>query len=198
MDRRTRRRRTGRPLYDPAWDGRTISCRRPAAGNGPTRVHRQYRRRQRRNEPRAGSAGLRGGTTKPPLRIHPYACQRRSHHRRHRPQIEIPIAVDCAPRVPSSGTFVRLPAPETLHDTGLSASGSSASVASIGECAHYRISQFHRSLKPTCARDGNLRLTLSSSRRWNHRTARQPARKSASSHLAGRRMCPRCGGGSYH
>ncbi|RUU15730.1 hypothetical protein EOC84_31360, partial [Mesorhizobium sp. Primo-B] len=33
-------------------------------------------------------------------------------------KIEIPIAIDCGPRVPSSGTFVRLPAPETLHASG--------------------------------------------------------------------------------
>ncbi len=91
-DRRTRRRRTGRPHHDPAWHGRTFSRRRPAAGIGPARVYRQNRRRQRRNESRAGSAGLHGGATKPPLRIHPHTSQRRSRHRRHRPQIEIPIA----------------------------------------------------------------------------------------------------------
>lgn len=47
--------------------------------------------------------------------------RQRSRRGRLRPQIEIPIAIDCAPRVPSSGTFVRLPAPETLHDSGLTA-----------------------------------------------------------------------------
>ena len=91
------------------------------AGNGPTRVHGHYRRRQGRDEPRAGPAEPRGGATKRPVRIHPDASQRRSRHRRHRPQIEIPIAIDCGPRVPSSGTFVRLPAPETLHGSRLAA-----------------------------------------------------------------------------
>lgn len=32
-----------------------------------------------------------------------------------------PIAIACGPRVPSSGTFVRLPAPETVHDCRQSA-----------------------------------------------------------------------------
>ncbi|MDX8483488.1 nucleotidyl transferase AbiEii/AbiGii toxin family protein, partial [Mesorhizobium sp. VK24D] len=54
------------------------------------------------------------GSTKRSVRIHPGASRRRSRHRRHQPQIEIPITIDCGPRVPSSGTFVRLPAPETL------------------------------------------------------------------------------------
>ncbi|WP_210212101.1 hypothetical protein, partial [Mesorhizobium sp. M6A.T.Ce.TU.016.01.1.1] len=47
--------------------------------------------------------------------------RRRSRHRRHLPKSEIPIAIACGPRVPSSGTFVRLPAPETLHENGTSA-----------------------------------------------------------------------------
>lgn len=64
-DRPIRPRRTGRPTHDPTWLGPRISRRHPAAGNGPPRVYRQNRRRQRRNNPRAGSAGLRGGTTKP-------------------------------------------------------------------------------------------------------------------------------------
>ena len=50
---------------------------------------------------RAGPATPRGGATKRPVRIHPHASQRRSRHRRHRPQIEIPIAIDCGPRVPA-------------------------------------------------------------------------------------------------
>ncbi|WP_210171867.1 hypothetical protein, partial [Rhizobium sp. Root1204] len=33
-------------------------------------------------------------------------------------EIPITIAIACGPRVPSSGTFVRLPAPETLHVCG--------------------------------------------------------------------------------
>lgn len=41
--------------------------------------------------------------------------QRQWHRHRHRPRFEIPIAVDCAPRVLSSETFVRLTARETLH-----------------------------------------------------------------------------------
>ena len=63
-----------------------------------------------------GPTTPRGGATKRSVRIHPGASRRRSRHRRHQPKIEIPIAIACGPRVPSSGTFVRLPAPETLHD----------------------------------------------------------------------------------
>ena len=65
--------RTGRKLHDPAWHGRSFSRRRPTSGNRPTRVHGDYRNRQGRNEPRAGSAKPRRGTTKRPLRVHPHA-----------------------------------------------------------------------------------------------------------------------------
>ena len=71
-------------------------------------------RRQGRVRAARGPATPRGGTTKRPVRIHPRASRHRSRHRRHQPQFEIPIAIDCGPRVPASGTFVRLPAPETL------------------------------------------------------------------------------------
>lgn len=131
-----RRRRVGRPLHDPARHDPAFSRRRPASGNGPTRVHGDYRRRQGRDEPRAGPARPRRGATKRPVRIHLRVSQRRSRHRRHRPQFEIPIAVDCGPRVPSSGTFVRLPAPETLHDSGPAASGISR--ASSGRSSRRR------------------------------------------------------------
>lgn len=50
--------------------------------------------------------------------------QRWSRHRRHQPQIEIPLIIDRGPQVPSSGTFVRLLAPETLHESCLPAFGS--------------------------------------------------------------------------
>ena len=110
--------------HDPAWHGPAFSRRHSASGNGPTRVHGDHRRRQGRVQPRAGPTTPRGGTTKRSVRIHPGASRRRSRHRRHQPQIEIPIAIDCGPRVPSSGTFVRLPAPETLHESRPSASAS--------------------------------------------------------------------------
>jgi hypothetical protein len=73
----------------------------PASGNGHTRVYGDCRHRQGRDEPRAGPARPRGGATKRPVRIHPCASQRRSRHRRHRPQFEIPIAIDRGPRVPA-------------------------------------------------------------------------------------------------
>jgi hypothetical protein len=60
-----------------------------------------------------------------------HASQRPSRHHRHRPQLEIPIAADCAPRVPSSGTFVRLPAPQTLHDSGQSGLGAEDRIAAV-------------------------------------------------------------------
>ena len=41
----------------------------------------------------------------------------------HRVVVEAAQAADIAKRVPSSGTFVRLPAPETLHESRLSGSG---------------------------------------------------------------------------
>lgn len=109
---------TGGPFDDPARPSPGISRRRSAAGNGTPRVHRHYRGRQRRHEPPAGSVGLREVTTKRPLRIHPDASQKPSRRRRHRPQYEIPIATDCGPRVPAWEAFVRLPAPETLHQLG--------------------------------------------------------------------------------
>jgi hypothetical protein len=113
-----RRRRTGRLLHDPAWHDPDLSRGRPASGNRPTRVHGDYRRQQGRVEPAAGPAKPRGGATKRPVRIQHPTSWPRSRHRRYQPQIEIPIASDCGPRVPSSGTFVRLPAPETLHGGG--------------------------------------------------------------------------------
>lgn len=42
---------------------------------------------------------------------------------RDQPKTEIPIALAGCPRVRSSGTFVRLTAPETLHDSGQAAFG---------------------------------------------------------------------------
>lgn len=56
-----------------------------------------------------------GGATKRTGRVQLSASRRRPTHRRHQPQIEISIAFARGPRVPSSGTFVRLPAPETPH-----------------------------------------------------------------------------------
>src|SRR5690606_33685968 len=54
-------------------------------------------------------------------------------------KLEISIAIDCGPRVPSSGTFVRLPAPETLHASGTAASGyGSSKRADIRGHAHRR------------------------------------------------------------
>ena len=64
------------------------------------------------------------------VRIHLGASHRKSRQRRHRSQFEITIA-DCGPRVPSSGSFVRLPAPETLHGSGPSASGGQNAIADI-------------------------------------------------------------------
>jgi len=124
-----RRRRTGRPLHDPAWHDPAFSHRRPASGNGPTRAHDDNRCRQGHNQPRAGPATSRGGATKRPVRIQPGASGRRPSHCRHQPQIEISTASACGPRVPSSGTFVRLPAPETLHGSGLAPSGLALAIA---------------------------------------------------------------------
>ncbi len=119
-----RRRRTGRRLHDPAWRDRDFSRGRPASGNRPTRGNGDYRRRQGRDEPAARPAKPRGGATKRPVRILLPTSRSPSRHRRHQPQIQIPIASECGPRVPSSGTFVRLPAPETLHGRRPSAAGS--------------------------------------------------------------------------
>lgn len=69
----------------------------------------------------AGPTTPRGDTTKRSVRIHLRASQRWWPHPRHQPKSEISIAIDCGLRVPSSGTFVRLPAPETLHGTRRSA-----------------------------------------------------------------------------
>ncbi|MFB9982555.1 hypothetical protein ACFFNA_23295, partial [Mesorhizobium kowhaii] len=57
---------------------------------------------------------------------------------RHPPQIEISIAIDCGPRVPSSGTFVRLPAPETLHESSMSAFKTQLSEADIRQTTQCR------------------------------------------------------------
>ena len=46
------------------------------------------------------------------------ASRQPPHRRRHRPKTEIPIVINCGPRVPAWGAFVRLPAPENLHHFG--------------------------------------------------------------------------------
>src|SRR6478736_2454861 len=95
--------RTGGAVHDPAWYGPAFSRRHSASGNGSTRVHGDYRRRQSRAEPPTVPTTPRGGATKRSVRIKPAASRRRSRHRRHLPKIEIPIAIAYGPRVPSSG-----------------------------------------------------------------------------------------------
>jgi hypothetical protein len=114
-------RRPGRQLHDPAWNGQDFSRRHHASGDRPTCVAGDHRRRQGCCEPGAGLSKPHGCETKRPVRSHRSTLWRQSHHPEHQPKSKISIASACGPRVPSSGTFVRLPAPETLHDSGLSA-----------------------------------------------------------------------------
>lgn len=107
-----------------------------AAGTQPpatesTHVYGDYRRRQSRAQPPAVPTTPRGGATKRSVRIHPGASRRRSRRPRYQPKIEIPIAIARGPRVPSSGTFVRLPAPETLHESRRSGFGSYTAKAAV-------------------------------------------------------------------
>lgn len=120
------RRRTGRTLHDPAWHGRAYSRRRSASGNGLVRAHGNRQCRHASAQTSSGPQTLRNGAAKRLVRIDLGALPRRSRHRRRRPPFEIPIAGDCGPRVPSSGTFVRLPAPETLHGSRQSATETSS------------------------------------------------------------------------
>ena len=129
--RHTVPRRPGAARHDPAWNGSAFSCRHSACGNGSTHVYGDYRRRQSRAQPLTVPTTPRGGATKRSVRIHPRASRWRSRHRRHLPKSEIPIAIACGPRVPSSGTFVRLPAPETLHDSRPTANRKRSSKAVI-------------------------------------------------------------------
>jgi hypothetical protein len=76
-------------------------------------------RRQGRDESSDRPEKPRIRTTKRPVSVHNPAHWLRSCDRGYKPQIEISVAFNCGPRVPSSGTFVRLPAPETLHETGM-------------------------------------------------------------------------------
>ena len=100
-DRRMRRRRTGETTHDLAWRIPASSRRRCASGNGPARARGDCRRRQAYDEHRAGPTIPRRGVTKRPVRVHHRTSHRRSSHRRNRPQFEIPIAIDCGPRVPA-------------------------------------------------------------------------------------------------
>lgn len=126
-----RRRRTGRRLHDPAWHGQDFSRRRHASGNRPACVRGDHRRRQGRDQPGDRPEKPRIRTTKRPVSVHNPAHWLRSCDRGYEPQIEISIAFNCGPRVPSSGTFVRLPAPETLHGRRLAASGELARNAEL-------------------------------------------------------------------
>ena len=82
-------------------------------------------------QPCAGPTTPRGGATELSVRIHLGSFRRRSRHRQHQPKSEVPIATACGPRVPSSGTFMRLPAPETLHGSRLAAPGLENAIAVI-------------------------------------------------------------------
>lgn len=88
------------PAPDPRLSMVIINADRAAASRVPGRQHRLE------------------GASKRPVGIHLRPPWRGPRHRRHLPKSEIPIAIACGPRVPSSGTFVRLPAPETLHASG--------------------------------------------------------------------------------
>ena len=127
-----RRRRTGRRLHDPAWHDQDFSRRRHAAsGNRPACVRGNHCRRQGRGESSDRPEKPRIRTTKRPVSVHNPAHWLRSCDRGYEPQIKISIAFNCGPRVPSSGTFVRLPAPETLHERGLAVSGMGKAIADI-------------------------------------------------------------------
>jgi hypothetical protein len=80
-----------------------------------TRAQGAHRGRQSRVQPHAALTIPRTGATKQSVRIHPGASRLRPRHRRHQPKSKIPTA-PVARGFPPSGTFVRLPAPETLHD----------------------------------------------------------------------------------
>jgi hypothetical protein len=119
-----RRLRTGRRLHDPAWHGQDFSRRRHASGNRPTCVCGDHRRRQGPGKAwrRAGKTARTRNEAACPASIAPVpGCDRAIADMSRRS--EISIASDRGPRVPSSGTFVRLPAPETLHGSGTSAPG---------------------------------------------------------------------------
>ena len=122
-DHQMRQRRPRRQLHDPAWNGQDFSRRHHASGDRPTCVRGDQRRRQGCGEPGAGLSKPHGCKTKRPFRSHRSTFWLRAPHRTHQPKIEISIASAWGPRVPSSGTFVRLPAPETLHVSRLSGSG---------------------------------------------------------------------------
>lgn len=117
-----RQRRPRRQLHDPAWNGQDFSRRHHASGDRPTCVRGDQRCRQGCGEPGAGLSKPHGCKTTRPFRSHRSTFWLWAPHRTHQPKIEISIASAWGPRVPSSGTFVRLPAPETLHVSGLAAS----------------------------------------------------------------------------
>ncbi len=111
-------------LHDPAG----IACpqqhlrrSKRASANGPSCA----RCRQRRSDGLLRPSFHYGKPSRlPPMPQQSYAPdmpRRRPNHPHDRPEIKFPIDSACFPRVRSSRTFVRLPAPETLQDLRRSA-----------------------------------------------------------------------------
>jgi hypothetical protein len=105
----------GPPIRDPA--RAAMLPRRSSAAAVNTQARTRWRlqcftdwsRRSTRSWDRPDQATMRS------VRITLRARHRSRRHSRHRSKIEIPITQPRDPRVRSSATFVRLPAPETLH-----------------------------------------------------------------------------------
>ena len=106
-----------------AWHGPAFSRKRSISGNASERPEHGHRRGQGSAPPIIVVSVPRGHEAKRSDSIKRIAATQRSRHCRHRPKSEIPIGCNSCPAVPSSGTFVRLPASETLHVFGLAAFG---------------------------------------------------------------------------
>jgi hypothetical protein len=88
-----RRRQTGRRAHDPAWQTQTFGREHAACGNGSMRAQRDNPRRYAPDKPHASPNAGHKQATQLPACVRPQASKRRSCHRRHQPQIEIPIAI---------------------------------------------------------------------------------------------------------
>ena len=93
-----RQSQTGRRAHDPAWQTQTFSRKHAACGNGSMRAQRDNRRRYAPDKPHALPNAGHERASQLPAGVRPRAPKRRSPHRRHQPQIEIPIAIVPSPR----------------------------------------------------------------------------------------------------
>ena len=145
--RHTAPHRPGAARHDPTWPGLTTPRSSCVSGDNAARAAANRNRIEADAKPLLPPREALDTPPKGHLPERQRACCDPTGQSRQRAKTEIPIAIACDPRVRSSGTFVRLPAPETLHDSGRAASDAFLAKAAVPPPAPFAAASLRDSFK---------------------------------------------------